>query len=140
MIEFTDCELVIMQVLWREGGVTAQQIEKALSHRFANSTVRTFLRILEGKGHVAHRRNGRSFVFEALTTHDQAAREAFELLVERFFEGSAQRFQEWVGSPVLRTSRAKRDDKAGAAATQDKVGKSAVPSATGPTNQDVWLL
>jgi predicted transcriptional regulator len=139
MAELTDCERVIMQVLWHHGSLTAQGIEQALSNRFANSTVRTFLRILEQKGHVAHRKNGRTFVYQALTGHDEAAREALTLLLNRFFNGSADQLQEWLAAGgTAGPDRAARRDRPGASAPP--ASKPPAPSGRSTSDHDVWLL
>lgn len=101
-------ELAIMRVLWRDGPMTAQQIRAAMAPRPDNSTVRTFLRILERKGHVRHVKQGRAFLFRASTTYKQASREAVDRLVDGFFDGSLDALVEWTGVTPRRGRRKKR--------------------------------
>jgi len=62
MSELGRRELQLMQVLWQHGAQTANDICERLPDSPANATVRTMLRILEGKGYVRHAKSGRAFV------------------------------------------------------------------------------
>jgi predicted transcriptional regulator len=48
------------------------------------------LRILEEKGHVAHREEGRAHRYHALVAQDRAGESAVKRLVERMFGGSPE--------------------------------------------------
>jgi len=104
-MELTDREVAIMRILWNGGPQTASQIQRALPERQDNSSVRTFLRILEGKAHVTHRKRGRAFVYRARTRYDQAVRGEVDRLVGRFFDGSMAALREWVGASPKRRRR-----------------------------------
>ena len=54
----------------------------------AYNTVLTLLRILERKGYVTHRKDGRAFVFLPTLDRSRARKNALKTLVNRFFEGS----------------------------------------------------
>ncbi len=56
--ELSRREQQIMDVLYRLGEATANEIVEAMPNEPANATVRTQLRILEEKGVVKHRRDG----------------------------------------------------------------------------------
>lgn len=86
-------QLLIMQVLWERGRVTARDITDALNttEPIAHSTVQTLLRGLEEKGSVAHETEGRTFVFRALVEEDRFKQSATRDLVERVFGGSASK-------------------------------------------------
>lgn len=83
-------QLRIMQVLWDRGRATARQITDAInaSEPIAHSTVQTLLRGLEEKGAVAHKVEGRTFVFYPLVTEGRFKQSATRELVERVFGGS----------------------------------------------------
>ena len=53
------------------------------------SAVRGLLGILKGKGRVAHRLRGRSYVYRAAVSKSAARREALRHMVTTFFGGSA---------------------------------------------------
>ena len=67
----TDREAEIMEQLWKLGTATSEQIRAKLPGESHDSTIRTMLRILEEKGFVSHRRDGRSFVFQPLVPRDK---------------------------------------------------------------------
>lgn len=88
----TDAELRLMQVLWDRGPSTAGDVGRAIPkrERVADSTVRTILRILEDKGYVRHRKEGRAFVYEPVVGRTDARRTVIRHLVDRFFNRSPE--------------------------------------------------
>lgn len=86
----TDGELRLMRVLWDKGEASVGDVVQALKERPrpAYNTVLTLLRILERKGYVRHRKDGRAFVFVPIVDKSNATRRALKTLVNRFFEGS----------------------------------------------------
>lgn len=86
----TDAELRLMNVLWESGSATVEEVIAGLSGTIkpAHNTVLTLLRILEKKGYVRHRREGRAFRFHPLVDRSGARRSAVRYLLSRFFDGS----------------------------------------------------
>jgi predicted transcriptional regulator len=86
----TDGELRLMRVLWEKGEASVGDVVDALKDRPrpAYNTVLTLLRILEKKGYVKHRKNGRAFIFRPVVDRTEASRNAVKTLMNRFFEGS----------------------------------------------------
>jgi BlaI family transcriptional regulator, penicillinase repressor len=86
----TDGELRLMRVLWERGEATAADIVSALKGRPkpAYNSVLTVLRILEKKGYITHRKDGRAFMFMPVIDKQDASRSALKTLVNRFFDGS----------------------------------------------------
>lgn len=86
----TDGELRLMNVLWERGHATVGEIVEALTVRPkpAYNTVLTVLRIMEKKGYISHRKEGRAFTFVPTVGRADASRSALRTLVNRFFEGS----------------------------------------------------
>jgi predicted transcriptional regulator len=89
----TDAELRLMEVLWEKGAATVSDVVEALPEKvpLAYSTVLTTLRILENKGYLAHKQEGRAFVYRPVVGRDQARQSAVSHLVRRFFDGSRDR-------------------------------------------------
>jgi predicted transcriptional regulator len=79
-----------MRVLWDRGEASVGDVVEALKQRPkpAYNTVLTLLRILEKKGYVTHRKDGRAFIFVPILHREDATRNALKSLVNRFFEGS----------------------------------------------------
>ena len=86
----TEREAQVMDVLWRLGPATAEQVREALPGRPHDSTVRTLLRVLEGTGHVARDDRGTAYTFRATVDRARAQRTAVRSLLNRFFGGSAE--------------------------------------------------
>ncbi len=81
-----------MNVLWTKQTATVGDIVEALPAEpaLAYSTVLTTLRILETKGVVRHRKQGRAFVYEPVVAREAAVTGAVRHLLTRFFDGSPE--------------------------------------------------
>src|SRR6187200_168419 len=86
----TDGELRLMRVLWEKGQATVGEVVEALTTgpKPAYNTVLTLLRIMEKKGYVTHRKDGRAFIFLPKVDRTHASRSALQTLINRFFDGS----------------------------------------------------
>lgn len=79
-----------MDILYRRGRATAAEVMNDLPGEPSYSTVRTQLRVLEGKGHVTHAEEGLRYVYAAAVPRHAARRSALRHLVDTFFDGSAE--------------------------------------------------
>ncbi|MGE3171319.1 MAG: BlaI/MecI/CopY family transcriptional regulator [Planctomycetota bacterium] len=88
-----ELQLAIMRVLWARGEATAGDVHAALAAErgLAPTTIATMLRKMEDKGVVAHREEGRAFVYRAAVQSDQVHRHMVGDLVERLFDGDPLR-------------------------------------------------
>jgi predicted transcriptional regulator len=84
----TEAELRIMEVLWRKGSGTVQQVLDWLTSPLAYNSVLTTIRTLEKKGHVRHAKDGRAHVYEPIIGREEATRSEVRHLVGRFFRNS----------------------------------------------------
>jgi predicted transcriptional regulator len=84
-------ERAIMDILFRRGRATAEEVMGDLSGDPSYSTVRTQLRVLEEKGHVRHVEEGRKFVYMPAVARAAARRFALRHVVDTFFDGSVER-------------------------------------------------
>ncbi|HXY42033.1 MAG TPA: BlaI/MecI/CopY family transcriptional regulator [Vicinamibacteria bacterium] len=84
-----DLQHAIMAVLWERGDATTAEVHDALrgARGLALTTIATMLRKMEEKGVVAHRTNGRQFVYRATVSEDQVRRSMVGELVGRLFGG-----------------------------------------------------
>ncbi|MEM9413257.1 MAG: BlaI/MecI/CopY family transcriptional regulator [Planctomycetota bacterium] len=80
----------VMQVIWRRGSASAENIRTALAgkHELKDSTVRTILRRLEAKGVLTHTVEGRTFVYEPRKGVDNVVSDAVQQVADRFCKGS----------------------------------------------------
>jgi len=77
-----------MSALFRLGEATVAEVAAELPDPPTRTAVRTHLRILEDKGHVQRRRDGRRNVYRPATSRARASRAAFAEVLGTFFEGS----------------------------------------------------
>ncbi len=89
-ISFTERELDIMSILWREGSGTVAEVQAALADGAGYTTVLKILQILEEKGHVTHAKEGRAHRYLPLVDRDEAGRGALGRVVDKIFQGSAE--------------------------------------------------
>ncbi|MCJ7627160.1 MAG: BlaI/MecI/CopY family transcriptional regulator [Longimicrobiales bacterium] len=83
-------EREVMDVLYRLGEATVAEVMEELVNPPTYSAVRSTLRILDEKGHIAHREDGPRFVYAPAVGREKAQRAALDHLVDTFFEGSAE--------------------------------------------------
>jgi BlaI family penicillinase repressor len=90
----TDLQQAILDVVWSKGSATADTIREALlpSHPLKDASVRTLLRRLESRGYLAHRTDGKVFVYQATLGQQRVAGNAVRHLIDRFCAGSVERF------------------------------------------------
>src|SRR5881409_2580245 len=84
-------ERQIMDILYRRGRATANEVMADLTGNPSYSTVRTQLRVLESKGHVRHEEEGLRYVYTPALARHTARRSALRHLVDTFFDGSAEK-------------------------------------------------
>ena len=80
-----------MDILYRRGRATANDVMADLPGEPSYSTVRTQLRVLESKGHVRHEEEGLRYVYLPAVARHAARRSALRHLVDTFFEGSTEK-------------------------------------------------
>jgi predicted transcriptional regulator len=88
--QLTDLQAAVMDVLWQRGEATATQVHAALREErgLAPTTVSTILSRLEKYGLLAHRTEGRQYVYRPLVSQSEARRSQLTALIDRFFQGN----------------------------------------------------
>lgn len=81
-------ERQIMEIVFRRGQATVAEVLEALPDPPSYSAVRTMLRLLEEKGHLRHREQGRRFVYSPVIARGKARRSALKNVLATFFNGS----------------------------------------------------
>jgi BlaI family penicillinase repressor len=81
----------IMDILFRLGRATADEVMRELSGTPSYSTVRTQLRVLEQKGYVRHEEVGRRFVYMPAVRRQAARKTALRHVIDTFFDGSVEK-------------------------------------------------
>jgi predicted transcriptional regulator len=89
----TEAELRLMKILWRRGDSAVNDLVAAMPNgeALAYNSVLTTIRILEQKGYVEHRQEGRAFVYHPCVAEQEAGRSEVRRLMSRFFGNSRER-------------------------------------------------
>ena len=83
-------EREMVEILHRLGSATAAEVHEQMPNAPTYSAVRATLRILEEKGHIVHRQDGKRFVYAPAIAKEEAARSALDQLLSTFFGGSME--------------------------------------------------
>ena len=92
-ITLTEAELRLMKLLWLRGESAVADLVQALPDDLplAYTTVLTTVRILEKKGYVTHRQDGRAFLYSPCVAEHEASRSEVRHVLQRFFGNSRER-------------------------------------------------
>ncbi len=88
----TPQELAIMQAVWRTGEASVREVHQQLlaERPVAYTTVMTMMNVLERKGHLRRRPQGRSFRYRPTRPQRQVIGSMVREFVKRVFGGSAE--------------------------------------------------
>jgi predicted transcriptional regulator len=89
----TEAELRIMRILWERGESLVSDLVDAMPENtpLAYTSMLTTVRILEQKGYVVHRQEGRAFVYSPCVAEREASRSEVRHMLHRFFGNSRER-------------------------------------------------
>ena len=95
-ITLTEAELRLMRVLWTRGESAVSDLVSAVAANpeatpLAYTSVLTTVRILEKKGYVTHRQEGRAFLYTPSVAEHEASRSEVRHVLQRFFGNSRER-------------------------------------------------
>lgn len=88
--ELSELEKTLLDLIWKQGEVTADTLRISLDRPLKDSTVRTVLRRLEEKGYVQHRVDARTYYYKAVDAPEQLAAQAVRQIIDRFCRGSVE--------------------------------------------------
>jgi len=83
-------ERQIMDVIYALQEATVNQVLERLPNPPGYSAVRALLRVLEQKGHLAHRSDGPRYVYAPTWPREKARRSALKHLLQTFFDDSTE--------------------------------------------------
>ena len=81
-------EQQLIEILYRDGPISANEIVAILPDSPSNSTVRKLLTILEERGHVQHKEVDGKFLYTPTHPKAEAGRNVLKEAVDTFFAGS----------------------------------------------------
>jgi len=122
----TEAELRLMKILWRRGESAVTDLVAALptTEPLAYNSVLTTIRILEQKGYVDHRQEGRAFVYRACVAEHEASLSEVRNVLSRFFGNSRERLVlSLLGDQEISADELERLREAIRSAAPDKEGE-----------------
>ena len=84
-------ERQIMDILYRLGQGSAQNVLENLPDPPSYSAVRALMVTLEGKGMVSHSKESRRYIYKPVVTEKKARRSAISNLLSTFFDGKPEK-------------------------------------------------
>ena len=89
--ELTKAEEQVMQILWQlDEAIVKDIIEKMPDPKPAYNTVSTVVRVLEGKGFIAHKTYGNSYVYFPSVKETEYKKFTFDKMMKNYFSNSYQ--------------------------------------------------
>ena len=120
----TEAELRLMKMLWVRGESAVADLVRALPDEtpLAYTTILTTIRILEQKGYVEHRQEGRAFLYSPCVAQGEASRHEVRHVLKRFFGNSREQLMlSLLGDEELTVDELRRLKEAIAKAPDDVV-------------------
>ncbi|MDX1536294.1 BlaI/MecI/CopY family transcriptional regulator [Arsukibacterium sp.] len=89
MIEISNAELCVMQILWQQQPLSANEVVTALGNAkdWHEKTVKTLLNRLVSKGALGFDKDGRAYLYYPLVTEQDYQLQQSRTFVERLFAG-----------------------------------------------------
>src|ERR1043166_4684305 len=91
----TDRELEALKILWQRGEATVRDLADALNAAgagLAYTTVLSLLQVMEQKDLVAHRREGKAYVYIPKIERAQTVRDLAAGFLDRVFDGAVDEY------------------------------------------------
>ena len=129
-ITLTEAELRLMRLLWVRGESAVADLVTVLAedpneNSLAYTSVLTTVRILETKGYLTHRQEGRAFLYTPCVAEGEASRSEVKHVLQRFFGNSRERLLlSLLGDDEITADELVRLKQAIAAAPADEAGES----------------
>src|ERR1700733_11856296 len=123
-ITLTEAELRLMKLLWARGESVVGELVAAMPEgsALAYNSVLTTIRVLEQKGYVRHRQEGRAFVYIPCVAEHEAGRSEVRHMMQRFFGNSRERLLlALLGDDEITPAELRRLKEAIASASDDGV-------------------
>ena len=89
-ISLSKRERQMMDIVFRLEEASAADVQQALPDAPGYTAVRTMLKLLEGKGLLQHRQEGKKYIYSPCKSPKTAGRSALSRVLEVFFSGSLE--------------------------------------------------
>ena len=84
-------ERQIMDIVYQRGSVSVADVHKDLPDPPSYSAVRALLRILEEKGYLTHKKDGKRYIYRPTQPRHLAGRSALKQIFQTFFDKSIEK-------------------------------------------------
>ncbi len=81
-------EREIMDIIFSKSEATLSQIMEAMDAPPTRPALRSILTILETKGHLKHRQDGREFIYQPMHSREKVGQSTLSRVIGTFFSGS----------------------------------------------------
>ena len=91
----SDRELDALKILWERGEATVRDVFDALNSKgneLAYTTVLSLMQVMEQKGLVGHRPEGKAYVYFAKVQRDRTCRELAAKFLDKVFDGALDEY------------------------------------------------
>jgi len=89
-VELGDLERDVLEIVWKLGTASAEQVREEVERPLKDSTIRTVLRRLEEKGYLEHDTEQRTFIYRPSESRQRVAGRAVQKIVDWFCGGSVE--------------------------------------------------
>ncbi len=89
-VDLGDLERDVLEIVWKLGTATAEQVREEIARPLKDSTIRTVLRRLEEKGYLQHETEQRTFIYRPSESRQRVAGRAVQKIVDWFCDGSVE--------------------------------------------------
>ena len=85
-------EFAVLKLVWEHGPLTVRQIREHLTtdEEIPYTSVLTLLQLMEQKGYLRHKREGKTYRYSARKTRQTMTRTLLRDFIARFFDGSPE--------------------------------------------------
>ena len=83
-------ERQLMNIVYQRGSVSVADVLEDLPDEPSYSTVRALLGILEEKGYLSHKKDGKRYIYRPTQPRHQAGRSALKQIFHTFFDKSIE--------------------------------------------------
>jgi BlaI family transcriptional regulator, penicillinase repressor len=90
-LEVSRRERQILDIIYARGEASATDVVEQIPDAPTRTSIRTLLRILEEKGHLRHRKQGREYLYAPTRPRQKVGQSAFRRVLQIFFDGSLEK-------------------------------------------------
>lgn len=100
-------EREVMDLVFAQGEATLSQILEEMDAAPTRAALRSILTILEGKGQLKHRQEGREFIYQPVHSREEVGQSTLSRVIGTFFGGSlTQALAAYLSAPGTKLSEA----------------------------------